>query len=165
MKIFTIGGSGLVGSRLTKILSESYTIDDLSLTNGIDITDTSSLDIISKDSTHDIVIHLAAKSDVDGCENDKSLGENGAAYNINVNGVRNVAEACLTGKKKLIYISTDFVFDGLIKPPNKYNEDDKPNPLNWYATTKHKGEEIVLKSKFPLLLLGSHILIERMNFL
>jgi len=153
MNIFTIGGSGLVGTRIAEILKESYTIDDLSLTNGVDITNTNSLDIIRNDTKHDFVIHLAAKSDVDGCENDKSLGENGAAFKINVDGVRNVTDACMIAKKKLIYISTDFVFDGLIEPPNKYKEDDKPNPLNWYATTKYKGEEVVINSKISFAII------------
>ena len=147
MKIFTIGGSGLVGSRITDLLKEKkYEIDDLSLTSGVDITDPSSLDIIKNDTEHEVVLHLAAKADVEGCELDKPLGEKGAAYRINVNGTQNVAEACLASKKKLLYISTDFVFDGAKELPYKYTEDDQPNPVNWYAMTKYKGEEVVEKS-------------------
>src|SRR6266567_7231404 len=118
MKIFTIGGSGLVGTRLLDILQDkeliknTYTIDDLSLTNGVDITDPSSLDVIRNDKDHDVVLHIAAKADVEGCEKDKELGEDGAAFKINVIGTKNVAEASKAGNKKMLYISTDYVFDG-----------------------------------------------------
>lgn len=87
---------------------------------------------------------MAAKTDVDGCEKDKILGINGDAWKINVVGTRNVAEACKKSNKKLIYISTDFVFDG--EKESEYSEEDKPNPINWYATTKYEGEKIVQNS-------------------
>src|SRR3989344_7205530 len=106
MKIFTIGGSGMVGSRITELLGSKYSFDDLSLTNGVDITDPASLSIVKNDIEHEVVIHLAAKADVDSCEADKSLGESGDAWKINIGGVKNVVNACLPTKKKLIYIST-----------------------------------------------------------
>src|ERR1700749_2280089 len=112
MKIFTIGGSGLVGSRIVELLQKNHTVDDLSLSSGVDITKPESLDIIKNDTEHEVVILFAAKADVEGCEQDKDLGEDGAAYRINVIGAKNVAEVCLLSKKKLLYISTDFVFDG-----------------------------------------------------
>ncbi len=146
MKIFTIGGSGLVGTRIAELLKDKYTLDDLSLTNGVDITDPSSLDIIKNDTEHEVVLHLAAKADVEGCEKDKQLGEQGPAYIINVNGTKNVVDACKASNKKLLYISTDFVFDGKKELPNNYTEEDKPNPMNWYAMTKYKGEEVVQNS-------------------
>jgi dTDP-4-dehydrorhamnose reductase len=146
MKIFTIGGSGLVGSRIAKLLKDKYTVDDLSLTSGVDITDPKSLDVIKNDTEHEVVLHLAAKADVESCELDKPLGEEGAAYRINVGGTQNVADACTIGNKKLLYISTDFVFDGIKEPPYKYTEADAPNPVNWYAMTKYKGEEVIKNS-------------------
>src|SRR6185312_1770816 len=146
MKIFTIGGSGLVGTRIVELLQDTYTIDDLSLTNGVDITDPKSLDVIRNDKEHEFVLHIAAKADVEGCEKDKDLGEEGAAFKINVIGTRNVVDACKAGNKKMLYISTDFVFDGKKEPPYKYKEDDTPNPVNWYAMTKYKGEEVIQES-------------------
>ena len=146
MKIFTVGGSGLVGTRIVELLQDKYTIDDLSLTNGVDITDPSSLDPIRNDKEHDIVLHIAAKADVEGCEKDRELGEEGAAFKINVSGTKNVADACKAGNKKMLYISTDYVFDGKKEPPYKYKEDDKPDPVNWYAMTKYKGEQVVQES-------------------
>lgn len=136
----------MVGTRIAELLKDKYTIDDLSLTNGVDITDPSSLDIIKNDTEHEVVLHLAAKADVEGCEKDKPLGEEGAAYKINVGGTKNVADACRITNKKLLYISTDFVFDGTKEPPYEYKEEDTPNPVNWYAMTKYKGEEVVQNS-------------------
>lgn len=144
MNIFTIGGSGLVGTRIVDLLREKqHTCDDLSLTTGVDITDPASLDVIKDDTKHDVVIHIAAKADVDGCEQDKPSGEEGAAYRINVQGTQNVVNACKASGKKILYISTDFVFNGEKEPPYAYHEDDAPDPVNWYAMTKYKGEEVV----------------------
>lgn len=146
MKMFTIGGSGMVGSRITELLQDKYQIDDLSLTNGVDITDPTSLDVIKNDKEHEVVLHIAAKADVDGCEADKELGEEGAAYKINVGGTKNIADVCLASNKKMLYISTDFVFDGKKEFSEKYTEEDTPDPINWYAMTKYKGEEVVKNS-------------------
>lgn len=153
MKIFTIGGSGLVGSRIVELLQDTYDFTDLSISKGIDITDPASLDVIKNDTEHDIVLHFAAKADVDACEKDKPLGEEGPAYKINVIGTQNVAEACKIGKKKMIYISTDFVFGGEATPENGYSEEDIPHPLCWYAQTKAMGEQVVLKAGMPYMIL------------
>lgn len=159
MNMYTIGASGMVGSRIVDLLTNKelirsdYTVEDLSLTNGVDITDPSSLDRIRNDKEHEVVLHLAAKADVEGCERDKELGEEGPAYKINVEGTKNVAEACRDGNKKLLYISTDFVFDGTKEPPKQYKEDDKADPVNWYAMTKFKGEEEVKKAGIPYAIL------------
>ena len=152
MNIFTVGASGMVGSRIIELLSNKYSFHDLSLNNDVDITDPSTLGVIKNDTEHEVLIHLAAKADVDGCELDKPLGEKGAAYNINVNGTKNVIDACRDSHKKLIYISTDFVFDGVHTPPNGYTEDDAPNPVNWYAQTKFMGEELVKNSGLPYVI-------------
>lgn len=152
MKIFTIGGSGMVGSRIAELLKTNYSFDDLSLTNGVDIANPASLDIIKNDKEHEVVIHLAAKADVDACEADIQMGESGDAWKINVGGVQNVVNACMPSKKKLIYISTDFVFGGEDTPENGYTEEDNPNPINWYAKTKFEGEEIVKNSGLPYLI-------------
>lgn len=156
MKLFTIGGSGLVGTRVVELLQKKHTIDDLSLTNGVDITDPLSLEVIRKDTEHEVVLHIAAKADVEGCEKEKDLGEESGAFKINVNGTKNIVEACKDSKKKLLYISTDYVFDGKKEPPYAYKEDDQPDPVNWYAMTKYKGEIVVQDSgvEFAILRIG-----------
>ena len=143
----------MVGSRIRELLKEKYVIDDLSLDTGVDITNPTSLDIIKNDTEHEVVLHLAAKADVEGCEKDKELGEEGPAFKINVGGTKNVVDACKVSNKKLLYISTDFVFDGTKEPPYKYKEDDEPNPVNWYAMTKYKGEEVIQQSDVPFAIL------------
>jgi dTDP-4-dehydrorhamnose reductase len=152
-KVFGIGITGLIGTRIAEILADSYEFQNLSLETGIDITDPSTLSLLEGDTAHEIVLHLAAKADVDGCENDKQLGKDGAAWRINVDGTRNVADACKKQNKKLVYISTDFVFDGTKPNGETYSEEDTPNPVNWYAQTKYEGEKIVRESGLTYLIL------------
>ncbi len=153
MKIFATGLNGLVGSRLSEVLSSRHTFTNLSRTTGVDITDPKTLDVISNDTEHNLLIHLAAKADVDGSEKDKELGKEGEAYKINVTGTANVVEACKRGNKKIVYVSTDFVFDGVNTPEGGYTENDTPNPVNWYAQTKYDGEKVVRESGIPYLIL------------
>lgn len=152
-RLFGIGISGLVGTRIAQVLQDNYTFENLSLDTGVDITKPESLDVIRNDTDHPIVFHLAALADVDKCEEQKKLGENGLAYKINVEGTRNVVEACKQAKKKIIYISTDFVFDGKNPPAGGYTEEDTPNPINWYATTKYEGEKIVRDAGIPFVIM------------
>ncbi len=152
-KIITIGGSGLVGSRVNEILSEKYEVFNFSTNSGIDITQANTLKNISNDIEHPYIILYAAKTDVDSCEKDKELKEFGMAYKINVLGVQNIVEAAKKSNKKLIYISTDFVFDGENTPKAGYTEEDQPRPVNWYAQTKYKGEEIIRNSGLPFLII------------
>lgn len=146
MKILGTGLSGLVGSRIVELLSGTYEFEF----SETDITDKEVIGEKINNSNASVVLHLAAKTDVDGCEKDKALGINGDAWKINVEGTRNVIEACKKNNKKLIYISTDFVFDG--EKESAYSEEDKPNPINWYATTKYEGEKIVQNSNLSWII-------------
>lgn len=146
IKVITIGGAGLIGSRVTSLLNDSINFKDLSRKDGVDITNPHSLKSIEDDTKSRIVFLLAAKTDVDGCEKDKELGKEGDAWKINVEGVRNVANACLKNNKKVIYVSTDFVFDGENTPEGGYSEEDAPHPINWYSKTKYEGEKALIES-------------------
>lgn len=140
-----LGGSGLLGSRITELLKTHYNIQLFGTSNGVDITKPESLTPLeTSDATH--VLHLAAKADVDGCEKDKPLGEKGPAWMLNVEGARNVASVCKKTGKTMIYVSTDFVFNGEEPPPYAYTEEDKPDPQNWYSLTKYEGERAVEES-------------------
>ena len=152
MKILGTGLDGLVGSRVVELLNASHEFENLSLNTGVDITDRNTVLQKIKSSRAKIIIHLAAKTNVDACELDKSLGEKGEAWKINVEGTRNVADACFRANKKLIYVSTDFVFDGINPPVGGYSEEDTPNPINWYAKTKYEGEKIVQKIPESLII-------------
>lgn len=103
-----------------------------------DIRDRQAISAVISDVGPDIVIHAAAWTDVDGCEEDPEK-----AYGVNVEGARNVALACKKSEADLIYISTDFVFDGKKRSP--YRETDSPRPLSVYGDSKFKGEEAIQK--------------------
>lgn len=152
-KIIGTGLSGMVGSRIVELLKDQYEFEDLSLEAKVDIRHKKKVEQKISQSKAEIVLHLAAKTDVDGCEKDKALGKKGDAWTINVGGTKNVVDACQHLDKKIIYISTDFVFDGESPPAGGYTEEDKANPINWYGQTKYEGEKIVQNSRNRWLIL------------
>lgn len=158
MKVLGTGLTGLVGSRIVELLKGVYEFDF----SDVDITDKEAINKKIRESKAPVMLHLAAKADVDGCELDKELDikilghkdneaqekefkEKKTAWGVNVFGTKNVVDACLENNKKLIYISTDFVFDGT-ETTNGYKENDIPNPISWYAKTKYEGEKLVQNS-------------------
>ena len=151
MKILGTGLTGLIGSRITDLLKDRYEFENLSISTGFDITQKQIVKnkIISSDAS--IVLHLASKTDVDRCEKDKEQGVNGSTWITNVEGTKNIIEACRESNKKIIYFSTDFVFNG--EKEEAYTEEDKPDPINWYAKTKFEGEKVIENSGIPYLIL------------
>ena len=143
-KILVSGGLGLVGSRIVELLSDKYDLSLHSRSNGFEITDLKSFSSLDRDAKY--FLHLAAKADVDGSELEKELAENSEVWKINVNGTKNVADFCHENNIKVIYISTDFVFDGEKKEGDFYTEEDIPNPVNFYAKTKYEGEKAIQNS-------------------
>ncbi len=100
-----------------------------------DITDTGIISAIA-DFEPDMVVHAAAMTDVDGCELHPD-----AAYKVNALGTRNAALACQRCDSPMLYISTDYVFDGEREEP--YLEFDDPNPISVYGRSKLAGELFV----------------------
>lgn len=139
-KILGTGLSGLIGTRVVELLSGKYEFEDLSLETGVDITNKDTLFNKVEMSNAPIILHMAAVTNVDGCERDKDLREEGLCWKVNVEGTENVVEAARRFGKKVLYISTDFVFNG---SSSYYEEDSVPDPINWYGVTKFKGEQIV----------------------
>ncbi len=84
----------------------------------------------------DVVVHAAANTNVDGCESNREL-----AFLVNAEGTKNVALACQETGSVMIYISTDYVFDGAKDTP--YTEEDEPHPINVYGESKLAGENHV----------------------
>ena len=82
------------------------------------------------------VYHLAAYTDVDGCESNPQM-----AHAVNALGTRNIAASCAEIGAILLYLSTDYVFDGSLERP--YREDDSPNPVSVYGQSKLWGERHV----------------------
>lgn len=141
--ILATGLSGLVGTRVQELLSDDYSFTDLSLETGVDIRNEDQVNKFMDKSEANVILHMAAKTDVDSCEDDKILGEEGKAWQINVIGTENIVSAARKTGKRIIYISTDFVFDGT---KDFYDEKDTPNPISWYGITKYEGELVISSS-------------------
>jgi dTDP-4-dehydrorhamnose reductase len=134
MVVLVAGGNGQLGQALQFIKSEHPNIAfhflgsaDLDITSKVSIAD--AFDTIKPD----FCINAAAYTAVDKAESEPEK-----AQAINIDGVRNLAEACKKSGTTLIHISTDFVFDGSQKTP--YLETDSTNPQGVYALTKRDGE-------------------------
>jgi dTDP-4-dehydrorhamnose reductase len=134
LKIALTGADGLVGSRIVELLKQDFDFIPI-LQSQMDITDIDQVKSVLQRVDFDIFLHLAAYTNVPGAEINKEL-----CFKINRDGTKNVFEIVFQKQKKFIYISTDFVFDG-VNPP--YDEDSEPNPTSVYATSKYEGEKIV----------------------
>lgn len=134
IKIALTGSTGLVGSRIVELLADKF--DFIPITEEqMDITDKDRVWQILKTVDFDLFLHLAAYTNVDEAQTQKIL-----AHEINVEGTKNVFDVVYNLKKKFIYISTDFVFDGNKHP---YFENSQPSPISYYGQTKYEGEKIV----------------------
>lgn len=144
MKIIGTGLSGLVGSRIREVLANEFNFVNFSLGAGIDILDFSLLEKeFKKHSDVLAVLHLAAFTDTNAAWKQRG-DKTGSCYQLNVEGTKNIVRLCRTYGKKLIYFSTDFVFDG--KKEGVYTEKDEPNPTGWYGQTKYLGEKEVKRA-------------------
>ena len=128
--ILVTGGSGQVGTAIDRMWPHARVLPRSSL----DVTDPVAVQHHVRDVQ--VVVHLAAFTDVDGCENDPRRAE--AA---NVQGTANVVEAARRVGARVIYLSTDYVFDGAQR--TEYTEEDQPRPINVYGRTKYEGERLL----------------------
>jgi dTDP-4-dehydrorhamnose reductase len=135
-KVLVTGGTGVVASYVNEAFSIKYDCVLLGK-NKLDITDKKIARKVIKEHAPDLLIHLAAETNVDYCEQNPK-----EAFKINANGTKNIADACKTQGIPLIYISTSAVFDGTKKG---FNEKDKTNPVNTYGTSKLEGEKYIRK--------------------
>lgn len=132
----------MVGTRITTILADAgYTFENLSLETGVDITDRAAVDTYVRDTDASWIFHFAAVTDVDGAQNEAQKGRESVAWKVNVEATRYLVDACAEHHKSMVYISTDFVFDGT---KDMYTEEDTPNPVGWYGKTKYEGEKLVM---------------------
>lgn len=146
MKVLVTGVNGQLGYDVVKCL-ESRNIDCI----GVDISD---FDITNKEQTDKfildykptVIVHCSAYTAVDKAEDDKEI-----CYKVNVEGTRNIANACKNLNAKMIYISTDYVFPGVGE--QFYETTDETGPLGVYGLTKLQGEEVVqeLLEKFYIV--------------
>jgi dTDP-4-dehydrorhamnose reductase len=132
--ILLTGGHGLLGPELRKH-REYYAPEE----HEMDILDVPTLLKTIKEASPDFIFHCAAYTNVARAETDWKR-----CYEVNAIGTRNVMLAAKEVGATLIYMSTDYVFDGDQEPGGPgYEPDDIPHPINWYATTKLVGEVYV----------------------
>jgi dTDP-4-dehydrorhamnose reductase len=137
-RVLVLGAKGMLGRDLMEVLRSSLPGDEVV---GWDIEE---IDIREGEEAvtkvgkvrPEIVIHIAAYTDVDGCELSKEK-----AFSVNGEGTKHVALAASKCSAKMVYLSTDYVFDGEKREP--YVESDVPHPLNVYGRSKLKGEQYV----------------------
>lgn len=137
-KILVTGANGMLGKDLCPILEQNnYTVIK---TNSqiMDITDFEMTNKVISEQKPDIIIHCAAYTNVDKAQEDFET-----AKQINSTGTENLAQICSTKDIPILYISTDYVFDGTKQTP--YTPDDEPNPINNYGLTKYYGEQAIQK--------------------
>lgn len=122
------GGSGLLGKELQKHFPSALypTHDEL------DITDTASITTYFQKNKFDSMVHLAAFTSPPRIDKDPLQ-----ALAVNIQGTANIVSACIAYTKKIVYISTDYVFKGNMR---KYSEEDAVYPVNKYAWSKLGGE-------------------------
>lgn len=131
-RVLVLGAKGMLGSELMRIRSSRFELigfghDELDVT-----AERETLQAV-QDLRPGIVIHAAAYTSVDGCETDPDQ-----AFRVNGQGTLHVALACRQTGARLVYMSTDYVFDGKALKP--YREEDPVDPINVYGKSKLEGE-------------------------
>ncbi|MGP9076920.1 dTDP-4-dehydrorhamnose reductase [Geobacillus thermodenitrificans subsp. calidus] len=143
MKVVVTGAKGQLGTDLVHLLADrGYEVYGYGREE-LDITNFDQVKQVISEVTPDVVIHAAAYTKVDLAESEPDK-----AFLINAYGTRNVVVASEAVGTKLVYVSTDYVFDGTVNVP--YNEFAPTNPLSVYGKSKLAGEQFVrdLHSKF-----------------
>lgn len=149
MRILVTGANGLVGTKVLERLLHDPAAEPLgayhqSRTNEylgdfpfwwLDVSNAEDVERVLDEAQPDAVIHAGAFTNVDAAERDRDL-----AQAINAEGTANLARACAARGLRLVYLSTEYVFDGTAGP---YRETDPVCPQGWYAQTKLAGEDAV----------------------
>jgi dTDP-4-dehydrorhamnose reductase len=133
MRLLVVGADGQLGSDVVRLLSPTVEVT-ARVTDELDVTDRASLRQAMGSVRPDVVINCAAYTAVDRAETEKD-----AAYRVNVLGARNVAQAAERIGARVVYFSTDYVFEGTATEP--YDEDAPTGPLSVYGRTKLLGEQ------------------------
>ena len=150
MRVLVTGGSSTPGYKLAIRLAEkgydvyaqyfSHEVPEISGVRGVrlDLRDAEGIINVLGTIRPGVIVHAAAIGDVDLCESNKDL-----AWSVNVEATRLISRFAARNRSLLIYLSTDYVFDG---ERGMYGEEDTPNPVNYYGLTKLVAESIVASS-------------------
>jgi len=166
-KVLLIGANGFLGANIinllksTESLNQKYSLIATDILNNnipsdipfysLDITERNTLFQKVEKIKPELIILTAAMTDVDNCEIKKSL-----ATEINLNGPINVFQAAQKLNIKVVFLSTDFVFDG--KKRGLYSETDEPNPISHYGLTKFKAELALQQTELEYLICRTAVL-------
>jgi dTDP-4-dehydrorhamnose reductase len=162
MRVLITGSNGLLGQKLVKTFSSDHQTTGIDLKTksfisapnfsyqNISITEKSKLKELFTSFEPEVIINAGAYTDVDGCENNREK-----AWEVNVEGVKNLAILCKEFDSKLVHLSTDYLFDGKNGP---YSEEDTPNPKGYYGLTKMESERVILDSKTDFLIVRTNVL-------
>ncbi|MBI5837652.1 MAG: dTDP-4-dehydrorhamnose reductase [Candidatus Eisenbacteria bacterium] len=138
MRVLVTGANGMVGRALVRELTPRHEVLATDV-DSMDVTDAAAVERTVAGFRPHAVAHLGAWTDVDGCELDPAK-----ALRVNGDGTRHVAGACRAHRARMLYVSTDYVFDGTAREPIR--EDARPNPINEYGRSKLAGEAEVRKA-------------------
>jgi dTDP-4-dehydrorhamnose reductase len=136
MKILVLGASGLLGKALMREWKEDEVIGLTS--RDVDIRDADAVSKVVASERPQWIVLSAAYTDVDGCETNSEL-----AFAVNLDGVVNVAQAARKAGSNLLFLSSDYVFDG--KKATPYEATDQRNPQSVYGRTKAEAEVRLLQ--------------------
>jgi len=153
MKILVTGSNGLLGQKLVHALHNDPEVELIASARGenrlkkvagfhyvsLDITDAQAVLACIDEYQPDAVIHTAAMTQVDDCEDQQDL-----CWQLNVTAVENMVKACEKHHVHLVHLSTDFIFNGKDGP---YNEEATPDPLSFYGKSKLAAEELIQASR------------------
>ena len=137
MKIVITGGKGLLAKNIIPFLNSYHEVIPIDIDQW-DIADKEKSKAFLKESSPDVLINLAAVTNVDGCEDCRELAEK-----INGEAPGFLAELCQKHRIKLVHLSTDYVFNGRKNAP--YTEEEIPDPQSVYGKTKLAGEINVMR--------------------
>jgi len=165
MKILITGANGLLGQHLVKLLLKASTNDVIATSKSeprfiiqdsrvhyysLDITDGIAVNLLIEKLQPDTIIHCAALTQVDECEVNPIK-----AWEVNVTATRFLVDAAKKNNAFFIFVSTDFVFDGMHGP---YKEEDTVNPVSYYGSTKVAAEKAVAESGLPFTIVRTCLL-------
>jgi len=145
MKVLVIGGGGQLGSKIIEKAKDNFDVYATYMTREpsldpsriykVDKTDRGGIIHFFRKLKPNIVIDTAALHSVDYCETHKQ-----EAWAVNVEGTKNVVEACSKNRAKMVFVSTDYVFDGT---KGNYMEEEPVKPINYYGLTKLEAEKMI----------------------
>lgn len=164
MRILITGANGLLGQKLVYALIDQGRHELIATARGhnralrqegytyisLDLSDEVAIASVIREQKPEVLIHTAAMTNVDACELDPA-----ACELHNVTATRNLIKACKALGTHFIFVSTDFVFDGLAGP---YHEEDPVGPLSVYARSKVEAERLVQESGLPWSILRTMII-------